>query len=162
MASFLTRILSLNYHIVEPDSSIAAQPSLQDWIPMDQRATSLGLITYRDAQGGFYKYPQNYFGSYYPIEESYKQGRYEEWAENEDDIRGQLHLGGTRKDEWDWEAALHYAEDVYAEAAILAQERGIEGNGLELMPIVEQVKAEMEKWWDEALPGIEGVHFSEY
>ena len=159
MATFFARLLTIEYNIVEPESSILKQVKTDLSPPLDQRATALTLMAYKDAQDRFYKYPRSPFGSFFPMIDQFKQGRPEESFETADDIRAQLHLAGDRKDIWEWERLLHLEEEVYANAASLAWELGVDSNGLELMPDVEKVRRVMSKWWANDQRGIEGIDF---
>lgn len=159
MATVFTRILSLEYNIVEPDSSLQPQPFYQQDPPMDQRATSLAIVNYRDIQSHFYRYPQTYFGSYHLLIPEFGITGAGFSPEDPNAIRGQLHIAGDRKDLWEWELILHLETDGYEEAAARAKALSVDGNGLELMPIVERVKVESARWWEEIEVGIEGIGF---
>lgn len=154
-----TRILTIEYNFIEPDSSTQPQPNFGDRSPADQGLTAIVIKNYRDIQERFYRYPQTFFGSYYPLTQQFRDTRAEDVHEAEDAIRGQMHLAGERKDDWYWEDILHLEKDVYKEAAARARVLGVKGNGLDLMPIVERVKEESRRWWESTPAGIEGVTF---
>jgi hypothetical protein len=162
LATFFIRILTLEYNVVEPDSSVNPQTWYSDYPPQDQRAMSWTMLNYRDIQERFLRIPNTWFGSYHPIIPSLVQGLGEDGVESPDAVRGQLHLAGSRKHNWPWEEVLHMEEDGYRAAAEMAREGGVQGNGLDLMSVVQKLQLEVAEWWSKTEPGIEGIQYTHW
>lgn len=155
--TFLSRVLAIEYHIIEPDSSIPPQPILDDSPPFDQRATGLALKNYRDAAEGFYLIPQEWFSGYDdpvhgPPAEDLPEGG----------VRMGIHFAGPVGKAKKWEECVALEEAVWSEAADAARELSVGGTGIELLPGVERVKKAGEDWWRDARNGIDGLVFNEW
>ena len=177
-ATFLARVLAIEYHTVEPSSSIppGPQPIIGQWAPSDQYALALALQNYRDAAEGFYEVPQQWWNSYddplappapagtdpaHVLEDAGgAETEFERGLREVTEPRLRIHLVASSKYDREWTEWFRLEEEVWAEAARLASEHGVEGTGIELMPGRETARRAGEAWWREPKNGIENMVFN--
>jgi hypothetical protein len=159
-ATFLARVLTVEYHTVEPDSSVHSRSLVALWPPSDQYSIALALQNYRDAGEAFYEVPQGWWNSYDdPMAQPAGDEADFETA-SASDVRLRIHLAGPSKWERNWAEWLRLEEEVWVEAARLARDNGVEGTGIELMPNREKASKVGEEWWKDPRNGIDDMVFN--
>ena len=157
LVTYLSRILAMEYHKVEPESSIKEQPQYAVLTLSDQYASALMIENYKDVQERFYEIPQDWWSSYH------HPGTFPNVTDADPEVktRGGIHLAGTLKYDWDWKEFLRIPEKVYDDAARLASAMGIEGNGLDMMPSAVMAREVAAEWWRSHGSGIDNMTFND-
>jgi hypothetical protein len=161
-ATFLARTIALEHHNVDPGAD-TKDPDASAEYTSDQYALGRAMQRYKDVSDRTYEIPQNWFNSYeFPPEDpesgdAADQGEdgmegYQEWLAA-DRLQLQVHLAGPWKISDMWLGWYKLAEEVYRAGCEIAKERGVEGNGLDLL--LHRYKAEeaARSWWAEAKAG---------
>ena len=164
-ATFLARVLALEYSSVDPTADTQTSIESLGYLS-DQRIIGLSLHRYKDMAEQTYLIPQDWFNAFvYPPDDPVAHGPeanlkdlqlYQSWTKDER-VQLQAHLAGVAKTVVEWQGWPILADDVYRQGREVAKERGVDGNGLHLLPSKRRAEEAARQFWTQAKPGVEGM-----